>query len=53
MPGYLLFVIGQGEGAAMMSVWLLRYPINFGWAIYGAVMGALWHAISQLGKNSN
>ncbi len=53
--GYFLYAVAEGAGGGpVFSVWLTRTPSNpLEWAIVGAIMGALWHAIRQLDKNSN
>jgi hypothetical protein len=48
--GYLLFAVNNsgGEGSYSFYNWLLHMPASaFGWAVYGAVLGCLWHAISR------
>lgn len=51
--GYFLFGIGIGSEGAGAIYWFLIRGHFVGWAVYGAVMGMLWHAISRLNENSN
>lgn len=53
--GYYITAVSQGaEGFRPLIGWLIYRPLDcLGWAIYGAGMGWLWHAISQLPRNSN
>jgi hypothetical protein len=52
--GYLLFAVNNvGEETSFsFYYWIIRRPIGpLGWALFGALMGLLWHAISRLNAN--
>jgi hypothetical protein len=53
--GYLLMALNNlngDSGSYSMFFWFYRMPVQpIGWMIFGGVLGALWHAISQLNSN--
>jgi hypothetical protein len=53
--GFLLYAIAYGSEAESFKSWITHPARNYllGWVTYGAVMGALWHFISEAAKNSN
>jgi hypothetical protein len=52
--GFLLYAIAYGAEATAFHYWFFHPIMNpAGWGAFGAFMGILWHAISQLDKNSN
>ena len=50
--GYLLMAVNNlngDSGSYSLLNWILRVPSGpLGWALFGIVMGLLWHAISSL-----
>lgn len=53
--GFLLYAMAYGSEAVSFQSWITHPSRNYlaGWIAYGAVMGALWHFISEAKKNSN
>jgi len=52
--GYLLVVVEYLNGDTNYSIyyWFYRVPQQpFGWMVFGAVLGGLWHVISRLNSN--
>ena len=52
--GYFLFAVNNigADGSYSFYYWLIRRPSSpLGWALFGGLMGFLWHAISRLSSN--